>query len=351
MKKIFKNELRLQKNPPWSRPLSRLRRTRILVWILIITILGGLFFFTPVFKSREIVIIGQGIGPKTVINLGHLGLILPSNIKNKQRVNLLFLGIPGQNNQAPNLTDSIIILNSGPKGQNPIGISIPRDLLIKFPDKNYYTKINSLFKWGGTKEKGIELVAMVLNEITGLEFDYFIVLDLEGVKKVIDIVNGIDVYVENDIYDPMFPGSDDSYQIFSIKRGQHHLNGETAVKYIRTRHDVGGDFTRIKRQQQVISDLKDKVFSLNPFWNFPTFLNIWKTLDKHTYTNIDINDIKYAWTLAKNTDFEEIEFHTLDLIPDTITLGGKTAYILKPKAGINNYKEIKENINKLLKEL
>lgn len=324
---------------------------KIIIWIITIAILIFLILSISLLKGREIMVIGKGIGPKAIVDLGQLGLVLPSDIKNKQRVNLLFLGIPGQGNSAPNLTDSIIILNSNPNGQNPIGISIPRDLLIKFPDQNYYTKINSLFKWGGTKEKGIELMATALNEVTGLEFDYFIVLDLQGVKKVIDIVNGIDVYVENDIYDPMFPGPDNIYQVFSIKKGQHHLDGETAVKYIRTRYDIGGDFARIKRQQQIISALKDKIFSLNPFWNFPTFLNIWKTLDKHTYTNIDINDIKYAWKLAKNTDFEEIKFITLDLIPDTITLGNKTAYILKPKAGIGNYDEIKENINKLLKEL
>ena len=274
--------------------------------------------------------------------------ILPFAI-NKQRVNFLFLGIAGEGNSAPTLTDTIIIINSTPRAEKPIGISIPRDLLIKFPDKNYYTKINALYQEGG-----IETVKNLLLEITGLETDFYLTLDLGGVKTLIDKVGGIDIMVENDIYDFQFPAPYNSYEIFSLKKGQQHLDGETALKYIRTRYQPEGDFSRIKRQQQVISALKNKILSLNFVWNFPTILNIWKTLQNHSQTNIGLTDLRYAWNLAKNTSLDEIKFATVDtelLISGEMVLGNEKAYILKPKAGLDNYSEIKEYINQLINNL
>lgn len=338
----------LLKSKPKTKNFGKIFKTAIIIF-LSIAIPLSLILFTPILEKREIIISGPGERGKTIINLGHLGLALPSFLKNKERVNLLFLGIPGQGYRAPNLTDTIIIINSTPKAENPIAISIPRDLLVKSP--NYYTKINSIYQEGG-----IKAIKSSLKEITNLDIDYFIVLDLEGVKKLVDQFGGIDVFVEKDIYDPQFPGPNDSYITFSLNKGHHHLDGETALKYIRTRHEPGGDFARIKRQQQVINILKDKILSLNLFWNFPTILKIWKTLNEHTYTNIGLTDIKYAWNLAKKTNLDEIEFITLNnqpegnqlLVSDKIILGDEEAYILKPRAGLNNYEEIKNYINQLI---
>lgn len=349
LNRLFQKDLK--PSPSSSRHSSGLRRLeKIIAGILILIILFSLVLFLPIGK-REMVISGEGKN-KTIIYLGQIGLVIPSFLKNKERINLLFLGIPGQGYSGENLTDTIIIINSSPRGENPIAISIPRDFFVKFPEKNYYTKINSLYKWGQTKKQGIELTATSIKEITDLDINYFLILDLEGVKKLVDKLGGIDVMVENDIYDPQFPAPWDSYELFSLTKGTHHLDGETALKYIRTRHGPEGDFDRIRRQQQVINILKNRILDLNPIWNLASVLSIWKTLNKHTYTNIGLTDIKYAWNLIKKTNFDKIKFITLDnqlLISDQVILGDKTAFILKPKAGIGNYEEIREYINQLIK--
>jgi len=310
-------------------------------YILIIVFLLITITFLLSISNEETLIKNQS--EKTIVNLGQLGLSNSSSLKNKSRVNLLFLGTPGQGNSAPELTDTIIIINSGPKGENPMGISIPRDLFVKYPGKEYYTKINALYKYGG-----IELIKKALIQITGLEFDYYVVLDLQGVRKIIDKLKGLDVFVEQDIYDPRFPTQDNSYEIFSLKKGHHLLNGETVLKYLRSRHQTTGDFARIKRQQQIINVLKNKIFSLNPIFNLPTLLSIWKTINHHTKTNIGLSDIKYVYNLTKKNDFDKVKFITISnenlLISDKIN----TAYILKPKQGINKYEEIKKYINKLI---
>ncbi|MFZ5559525.1 MAG: LCP family protein [Patescibacteria group bacterium] len=326
---------------------------KIIILILTVTILLFLILaISPLnkFLKREITI----SGPKTIINLEQLSLNSLLQSGKKERVNLLFLGIPGKGYHGEKLTDTIIIINSTSKAEKPIGISIPRDLLVKFPGKDFYTKINALFNAGENEEQGVNLIITKLKEITGLDFDYFIVFNLGGVKNLIDELGGIDVVVKENIYDPQFPGPDDSYQIFSINKGVHHLDGETTLKYIRSRNQAGGDFARIQRQQEVINILKNQILSLNFFWDFPTILNIWKTLNSHTYTDIDLDDIKYVWNLVKKTNLDEIKFSTLDqefLISDEIILGNEKAYILKPRAGLENYQEIREYINQLVSNL
>jgi LCP family protein required for cell wall assembly len=315
---------------------------------ILIIVLISLIVVAPklgISLKREIIIIGKNSNTST-INLGNIGSLLPFQIKDKDRVNFLFLGIPGESNPAPKLTDTILIINSTPKAENPVGISIPRDLLVKYPSANWQTKINALYQKGG-----IETIKTAISEITGLESNYYLVLDLEGVKKLIDKLDGIDINIEENIYDPKFPAQYNSYEVFSLKKGLQHLDGETALKYIRTRNQPQGDFSRIKRQQQVISALKNKILSLNFFWNFPKILGLWRILEQNSSTNIGLTDIRYAWNLIKKANLDEIEFNTIApplVISSTATLGDETASVLIPKLGLNNYSEIKEYINKLI---
>jgi LCP family protein required for cell wall assembly len=295
--------------------------------------------------NREIVVVAQD-SDASVVNLGKVGSVLPEQLRN-DRVNFLFLGIAGEGNSAPQLTDTIIMINSSPKADNPIAISIPRDLLIKYPNKNYYTKLNAVYQEGG-----IETIKSKLLEITGLKIDYYLVLDLKSVKILIDKLKGIDIVVEEDIYDPSFPAEYNSFETFSLQKGSQHLDGETALKYIRTRNQPGGDFSRIQRQQQVVGALKDKILELSFVWDFPKILGIWNTLRNNANTNIDLTDIKYARNLIKKINIDEIEFNAIApplVVSDTAILGNETASVLVPQNGTNNYTEIKNYINNLIK--
>jgi polyisoprenyl-teichoic acid--peptidoglycan teichoic acid transferase len=275
------------------------------------------------------------------------GKINPSSLNQlkKDRINFLFLGIAGEGNSAPQLTDTILIINSSPKGESPVAISIPRDLLVKYPEKNYYTKINALYKYGG-----IETIKTKIKEITDLNIDYYLVLDLKGVKQIIDKLDGVDIDIKEDIYDPKFPAEYNSYETFSLKQGIQHLDGTTALKYIRTRNQSGGDFSRIEHQQQVISAIKDKVLKLNILWNFPTVLGLWNNIKQNAETNVGLIDIKYVLKLIKKTDLSKIQFNTIApplVVSDTRILGGETASVVIPKNGKEKYDEIKNYINNL----
>jgi LCP family protein required for cell wall assembly len=335
---LFKNELK---------PL-KIKKTKSLRFFLVVLVL--LIIIMPGLKSslnREIIITNEN-SSASITNLGKVGSILPTQLR-KERVNFLFLGIAGEGNSAPQLTDTILIINSSPKADNPVAISIPRDLLVKYPNKNYYTKINALYQEGG-----IKTIQSKILEITGLETDYYLVLDLKSIKTLIDKLGGIDVVVEKDIYDPRFPAEYNSFETFAIQKGNQHLDGETALKYIRTRNQPEGDFSRIERQQQVIGALKDKILDLNFVWNFPKILGLWNTLQNDANTNINLTDIKYVWNLIKKANIDEIKFNTIApplVVSDAAILGEETASVLIPKSGTNNYTEIQNYINELIKNL
>ncbi len=269
-------------------------------------------------------------------------------LKRKNRINAIFLGIPGQGNSAPDLTDTLMVMSIDNITGEGFLLSIPRDLLVKIPDSNYHTKINNLYQ-----ERGIQAIESTLSDITGLEFDYYTIISLSGVKNIIDQLGGIDIEVEEDIYDPAFPGSDNSYQLFTLEKGIHHLNGETVLKYIRTRHNPTGDFARMKRQQKVLISIKKQITSLSLIWDSKTVVKLFNTVKDHFQTNLSIDNIKEFWKSAKNIDLEKISFKILSpetglVIPGHTILGGQRAYILKPKAGLNNYKQIQEYINNLI---
>lgn len=264
-------------------------------------------------------------------------------------LNILILGRSGEGYPAPDLTDSIIILRLTPSAKAAL-ISIPRDLWVKVPGRNYYSKINALYnldKEKGPSEEEFRLIKNKIAEITGLNIDYYALIDITALKELVDALGGIDVYVENNINDRV-------YQHLTLEKGWHHMDGKTVQKYVRTRMDSGGDFARIKRQQQIIGILKDKILGLNPVWDFPKFLEIYQTIGRNVKTDIGLDKIQYFLEIAelfKNKEFDRIVIDSSSsglLRSSSIWTSGGLAYILTPKAGVENYKEIKEYIAKHL---
>lgn len=274
-----------------------------------------------------------------------LGFFFPKTPEDLERpLNILVLGRSGEGYPAPDLTDSIIILRLTP-GAKAALISVPRDLWVKVPGRNYYSKINALYnldKEKGPSEEEFGLIKNKITEITGFTLDYYALIDVTALKELVDILGGIDVHVENNI-------NDRAYQYLTLEKGWHHMDGRTVQKYVRTRMDSGGDFARIKRQQQVIGILKDKILGLNPVWDLPKFLEIYRIIGRNIKTDIGFDKIRYFLEIAglfKDKEFNQIVVDSSSgiLRSSSVWTSGGLAYILAPKAGLENYNEIKKYI-------
>ncbi|TSC53623.1 MAG: cell envelope-related transcriptional attenuator [Parcubacteria group bacterium LiPW_39] len=289
--------------------------------------------------------------PVVMINQSQEGFFLDKDSISK--TNFLILGAAGEGNDAPDLTDTILVVHFVPAEKKIYLFSLPRDLLVKIPGGTSFSKLNALYAINKNDlGREFDMIKQKVQAITGLTINHYIFVDLTAVKNLVDILGGINILVKKDILDTAFPGPNHTYQTFAIKAGWRYLDDATALKYIRSRHSAGGDFDRINRQQDVLQALKQKVLTLN-FWNVSTLFKIYDTLASHIKTDLGWWQINDWWQEIKSIPGENIiknEFNNTNFLESgEMVLGDETASILKPKAGLENYEEIRKYIKETIK--
>jgi LCP family protein required for cell wall assembly len=266
----------------------------------------------------------------------------------KERINFLLLGkaIPGY--PGSDLTDTIILTSINPTTYQSSMLSIPRDLYVRIPDTKRYTKINAVYVYGlklGGHQRGIELLKQAVAEVTGQRIDYYAIVNFSAFEQAINALGGVNVEVADDIYDNRYPGPNYSYQTFAIGKGPHHLDGATALKYVRVRHTAGGDFGRARRQQQVIEAAKNKFFEKKGLRESLSFFNeILKIIQANVKTDVELADYFPLLLLVKDINANQVVNRVLDNTAEGLledyqpVMNGIAAYTLRPRAG--NYFEI-----------
>lgn len=231
------------------------------------------------------------------------------------QVNILILGIAGGEYDGPNLSDSIITANYNFKTNQLTTISLPRDIW----SATLKDKINSAYAYGEAKQigGGFKLAKAEIGSVVNLPIQYTILIDFDEFQKVIDDLNGLDIDVENSFVDKEYPiaGREDDlcggadpdyscrYETVSFKKGLQHMNGEIALKYVRSRHAVGQegtDFARNKRQQRVIESIKNKLFIEVKKHDLKKLTQLYQSIDK--LLKRDISNQQLA-IIAKNILF------------------------------------------------
>ncbi|MCL5795326.1 MAG: LCP family protein [Patescibacteria group bacterium] len=263
------------------------------------------------------------------------------------RINILLLGMGGTNHPGGMLTDTIIVASIDPVNKKMAFLSIPRDLYVKIPGAGY-NKINYAYAYGEQNSKttggGAALTKEVVSGILDLPIHYYIRLDFQGFTKFIDTIGGIDVNVEKALSDPYYPASNMvDYAPFNISAGEHHLNGETALKYARSR-ETTSDFDRSKRQQQVMIAAKDKALSVGVVTNPKKISEVLQILGDHLRTDIQTWEMEKIFNIVKDINSDNIISKVIDNSSDGLLTSGAVegGYYLIPKAGIGNYKDIQK---------
>jgi len=296
--------------------------------------------------------------PKININVLSASSFVVENALNQedntlnQSLNILVLGKSGGDYISPDLTDSIFIVHIDNVAKTVKIISIPRDLAVNIPNTKNIAKINSLYIVGlkTSEQEGLALIKEKVQEVTGLTINNFVMFDLTTVEKIIDDIGGINVYVSGAIYDTRFPTPDGGYQTFKLDSGWRFLDGQTAMMFVRTRHNPDGDFGRIQRQQELLKAIKGRLVSLNPVWDFPKLWSIFNSVQNDVRTDLDLNEIKKLWSLSKNTDLDKLQTLSLStenglVVPKAVLWGGQTADILVATPTDFDYAKIQKVVN------
>lgn len=170
-----------------------------------------------------------------------------------ERLNLLVLGIDtrrGSDTQASR-SDTVIVLTLDPQNRAAGMLSIPRDTVVPIPGRGE-DKINAAYAFGGA-----ELARRTVSGFLGVPIHAYALIDFEGFRGVVDAVGGVVVDAPLPVRDEAFPTEDFGLTRMHLRAGPQLMDGETALRYARSRHG-SDDFSRAERQQRVIGALRQK---------------------------------------------------------------------------------------------
>ena len=188
---------------------------------------------------------------------------LPQPWNGKERVNILLMGIDQRvgDGEPAHRTDTMMVMTIDPVTMRAGILSIPRDIWVPVPGFNNF-RINTANFLGDTKDYpggGVALAKKTVESFLGVQIHYAARINFTAFESFIDRIGGVTIDVPEDVYDAEYPTNDYRTEIFQLGKGTQTMDGETALKYARTRHSSGGDFDRARRQQQVIFAVKEKL--------------------------------------------------------------------------------------------
>jgi LCP family protein required for cell wall assembly len=244
-----------------------------------------------------------------------------------------------------NRADTIMLVHTDPALEKAIILSFPRDMWVNIPGRGY-DKINASFE-GGVDGGGPKKVAETVQNLTGLQVDHVLYVDLAGFQGVVETLGGVDMcitgenvntpgYVEGEgesIYykDPGYIA--DPLTGLHVKPGCQTLPADQALAYVRTRHlkcdSAAPDFYRITRQQQFLRAVINKLLQPSqlaklPFQIKPIMANL------RSDDGLKIADLAYLVGQLSGISTGATEFRTIPGTPETI--GGLAVIKMSPAA-------------------
>ncbi len=236
------------------------------------------------------------------------------------RVTILLMGIDRREGEtAPARTDSMLLLTVDPVVKTGAVLSIPRDLWVPIPMGGSSTegRINSahyfgeLYDWPGG---GPALAADTVEYNLGVPIDYYARVDFPAFERLIDLIGGVDVYLEEEIWDPEYPDENYGYDPLYISAGWQHFDGEMALKYARVRHG-GSDYDRVRRQHNVLRAVFEKVTRPEMIPSLvPLAGELWETLQDSVVVSPDLSLTKIVALAGLAAEVEEanLGFYAID---------------------------------------
>lgn len=275
-----------------------------------------LVFISPFFKY-----VPRLVDTSSAFLFGNL-----SEIKQDEgRTNFLILGLGGPKNEPSGLTDTIIFFSYDHKNNQHLLLSIPRDIWIP----QMRAKLNTAYYYGNqTDGLGSEWIKKYTEEIVGKKIQYTSVISYDGFVKIIDQLGGVEVQIDRTFTDNKYPieGRENDlcngdttlscrWESITFTQGLQNLNGELALKFVRSRHaesEDGTDFARAQRQQKVILALKEALLKPNFLLNPQKIDELLKLITNSLETNLDQKSIGVLAKSLLNLDKSKIKTKVLE---------------------------------------
>ncbi len=221
-------------------------------------------------------------------------------------------------------TDVVQIVSVQPMVPAVTVLSVPRDLYVYIPGY-WMGRINFADMYGdmyGHEESGCGLLKDTMLYNLGISIDHCVRTDFDGLIAVVDTLGGVDIPVHCQLYDYWpYPDENGEYQIKTIEPGVHHMDGETALWYARSRKTTS-TFDREWRQQQVLQAIWRKSRQLNILPQLP---QLWEQFNQTIVTDMTFGEVAQLAGIAFRLDERNVRFRNIgyaQVFPWTTPLGG-----------------------------
>lgn len=327
----------------WWKNRSRKFKILFITSILVLALLGGLGYRLFGFLNS---VFGRGIGNSNSAALNGDPRPEDLNTEGDGRLNVMLLGRGGNENDAPDLTDTILIASIDLKNQSASLLSIPRDMYVD--DLSYNSKINGVFShekeaaeydgksFDEAEDEGIKAAVNIVRTVAGVPIHKYVLTDYKAFRDVVNAMGGIDVDIPEAIYD--------GYTGWSFKAGRQTMNGDRALEYARTRHgSARGDFDRTENQRRLLMAMRQKATSTGIVANPVRVNSLANAVQKNIRTDLTVDEARTVFDKLKTMPDSSVK--SLDLgNPDDplVTTGNVNGQsIVRPVEGLQDYTKIR----------
>ena len=274
---------------------------------------------------------------------------IPYRLKHKDPnpINILVLGYGGAENDAPYLTDTIMVVRIEPATNRVALISIPRDTYVgieAWPAGSGITmkqKINAAYEIGTDdshfvdnnlkrpeyrgRDGGGHLAEDTVGRVTGLHFDHYAAVDFKAFRQVVDALGGIDVCLDGPLDDYQYPNYHDGFVPGGIHyaTGCQHVTGEQALQLARSREAIepaqASDFGRARRQQMIVAAIRKQALTADGLSKTPALMS---ALDANFRTDLAVEDLTAIYNWSKRVDESTGILHYALTNENLLTTGG-----------------------------
>ena len=235
-------------------------------------------------------------------------------VEHHQPITLLLLARGGSGNDNPNVTDTIMLMSLRPGSRHAVVVSLPRAAWVPIPALQTGDVSGKLYSayalgvhqdntslradWRSPTGAG-DLAAATVARLAGTKVDYWMVIDIEGFRSIIDAMGGVKVNIPVALDDPGFP-IDDTERVthVHIPAGEQVMNGERALEYVRSRLSTS-EADRARRQELILTAT---LSGLHGVATSPRIIPLIGALQGHLLTNVGLSDGRRLAALVAEMD-------------------------------------------------
>jgi LCP family protein required for cell wall assembly len=309
----------------WRRAVAAVAAASVLIvgtyGVRLVLSVSHLFHTDPISAVRTLV-------------AGHSDSDVARSARDLRRINIALYGYGGQGHDGAYLTDSIMVVSIQPQASGPARIaeiSIPRDWQVPIDlgnGKSAMGRINEAYESGqigapfssdvySGDHGGGALADATLERMLGIHMDYFVGIDFTAFKDAVDSVGGVDINVQHTFTDNNYPRGecppDCAVETIHFDAGTQHMDGARALIFSRSRESSdpleGSNFARNKRQQLVLTAVRQKVLSAGGLRNLPDLVN---ALGDHVNFDVPLDSALSLYDLVKDVDPASIVHLSID---------------------------------------